>query len=65
VTTLFEAEGWSWTFHSFRGFHAWDQELPSDVGKPMNEDSAVKARKLNTPVMTLLHSYFAKNEVLN
>jgi hypothetical protein len=65
VTALFEAEGWSWTFHSFRGFHAWDQELPSDVGKPMNEDSAVKERKLNTPVMTLLHSYFAKNEVLN
>jgi endoglucanase len=61
VTALFEAEGWSWTFHSFRGFHAWDQELPALASKPMNEDFAIKMRNLNTPVMTLLQNYFAKN----
>ncbi|MFA5171871.1 MAG: cellulase family glycosylhydrolase [Sulfuriferula sp.] len=65
VTALFEAEGWSWTFHSFRGFHAWDQELPSWVGKPANEESATKARSLDTPVMTLLQSHFAKNKAIN
>jgi len=61
VVELFEAEGWSWTFHSFRGFHGWDQELPPGASKPATAAAAASMRTMNTPVMTLLRSHLKKN----
>ncbi len=61
VVELFEAEGWSWTFHSFRGYHGWDQELSAGALKPVGAATAADMRSMNTPVMTLLRSYFKKN----
>jgi hypothetical protein len=63
VVELFEAEGWSWTFHSFRGFHGWDQELPPGASKPATAAAAASMRTMNTPVMTLLRSHLKKNMV--
>lgn len=61
VAELIEAEGWSWTFHSFRGWHGWDQELPPSNVKPANPAAAVDLRSLRMPVMVLLRSHFEKN----
>lgn len=62
---LFETEGWSWTFHSFRGYHGWDQELPANALKPESAAAARRVRTIDTPVMTLLREYFKKNRPLN
>lgn len=61
VVELFEAEGWSWTFHSFRGYHGWDQELPVNALKPESAAAARRLRSMDTPVMTLLRGYLNKN----
>lgn len=58
---LIEAERWSWTFHSFRGWHGWDQELPPRMDKPATPAIASTLRSLRMPVMVLLRSYFDKN----
>ncbi|MCF8069447.1 MAG: glycoside hydrolase family 5 protein [Desulfobacterales bacterium] len=57
VLDLFETEGWSWTFFSFRGFHGWDHELPSTVVKPKDKISAMKLRSMETPTFQLISSY--------
>lgn len=62
VVELFEAEGWSWTFHSFRGWHGWDHELPSKAPKPATPAAAAIQRGLDTPVLTLLRSHFRKEQ---
>jgi aryl-phospho-beta-D-glucosidase BglC (GH1 family) len=61
VAELFEAEGWSWTFHSFRGYHGWDQELPVGAPKPESAVAARDMRSMDTPVMTLLRGHLNKN----
>lgn len=62
VVELFEAEGWSWTFHSFRGWHGWDHELPEKAPKPAAPLAAASQRSLDTPVLMLLRGYFEKNQ---
>lgn len=44
VLDLFDKEGWSWTYHSFREYTGWDAEVPNDV--PSN-----LTRVPNSPVM--------------
>lgn len=61
VADLLEAEGWSWTFHSFRGYQGWDQELPASAPKPLSAVAAKNVRSMDTPVMTLLRGYLNKN----
>jgi hypothetical protein len=58
---LFEAEGWSWTYHSFRGWHGFDPELPSGTPQPKDPATAPNLRRLDSPVMTLLRGYLQKN----
>lgn len=62
VVELFEAEGWSWTFHSFRGWYGWDHELPEKALKPATPAAAAIQRSLDTPAMILLRGYFKKNQ---
>lgn len=62
VSELFEAEGWSWTFHSFRGFQGWDPELPAEAPRPANAAAAALMRSMDTPTMILLRGYFKKNQ---
>ncbi|MDD5363777.1 MAG: cellulase family glycosylhydrolase [Gallionellaceae bacterium] len=61
VAELFEAEGWSWTFHAFRGYHLWDMELQAWSPKPASVAEAASMRSISTPVMVLLRSYLKKN----
>jgi aryl-phospho-beta-D-glucosidase BglC (GH1 family) len=61
---LFEAEGWSWTFHAFRGYHGWDHELPADTPQPTYSAAGAGMRRANTPVMTLLRGYLKKNKTV-
>ncbi|MBZ0069829.1 MAG: glycoside hydrolase family 5 protein [Thiobacillus sp.] len=61
VADLLEAEGWSWTFHSFRGWHGWDPELPARAPKPVSAAAAKNVRSMYTPVMALLRGYLNKS----
>ena len=61
VVELFEAEGWSWTLHSFRGWHGWDQELPASAPKPESAAAAKAMRSMDTPTMTLLREHLSKS----
>ena len=58
---LFEAEGWSWTYHSFRGWPGFDPEIPSEIKNPNSIFAAAVMRRLDTPSMSLLRKYFNKN----
>jgi hypothetical protein len=60
VLELFEAEGWSWTFHAFRGWHGWDHELGPTDPKPASPAEAARLRRGDTAVMTLLRQYLDK-----
>jgi aryl-phospho-beta-D-glucosidase BglC (GH1 family) len=51
VTELFDAEGWSWTYHQYRGWNGWDAEIPSP--NPANTQ-----RTTNSPIFTYLHNEF-------
>lgn len=62
VVDLFETEGWSWTFHAFRGFHGWDHELPAMAPKPSTPEAAMAQRRPDTPVFGLLREQFMKNK---
>lgn len=60
VLELFEGEGWSWTFHTFRGWHGWDHELGPTDPKPASAAEAERLRRGDTPVITLLRHYLDK-----
>lgn len=62
ASDLFEAEGWSWTFHGFRGSHLWNQELLAGAPKPASAAAAASMRSINTPTMILLRGYIKKNK---
>jgi hypothetical protein len=68
---LFEAEGYSWTYHAWRSYPGWDAELPEsffaqfpDVdAMPQGWLSAdwVSARSASSDAIELLEQYFAAN----
>ncbi|MDD5332952.1 MAG: cellulase family glycosylhydrolase [Rhodoferax sp.] len=45
----FEAKGWSWMYHDFRGWPGWDSEIDS-------ESPAITKRSPHAPVMTILRT---------
>lgn len=53
LVDLFEAEGWAWTYHSYREWTGWDPEIASS-------DPAVQTRTPSAPVITMLKSYFSR-----
>jgi hypothetical protein len=53
---LFGAEGWSWSYHEFRGWPGWDPEIAS-------EDPAERRRDPDAPVMRLLKDAIAARNV--
>lgn len=53
---LFRTEGWSWSYHEFRGWPGWDPEIAS-------EDPAERRRDPDAPVMRLLKDAIAARNV--
>jgi endoglucanase len=51
--SLFQAYGWSYSFHSFRTWPGWDPEIDS-------EDPQARARSTDAPLMQLLRQAFAQ-----
>ena len=49
---IFAANGWSWTYHEFRGWPGWDAEIDSD-------DPAARTRTADAPVMAQLRHALA------
>jgi len=55
VIEYMEAQGWSWTYHSFRESHIWDAEMnPHERADSLH-------RIPTTPRLEMLKSYFNKN----
>ena len=74
--SLLEAEGWSWTYHAWREFQAWDPEIPSSYydsytysgaapftksGKPSDWSNA---RTSDAPTIVMLRKWFGLNGTL-
>ena len=68
---LFESAGFSWTYHEWRGYQAWDAELPESYFQAMpyvnampqgwaTENTAL-LRSSDTDAMTTLKQYFESN----
>lgn len=55
LTQLFDAEGWSWTYHQYRGWTGWDAE---DASSSPNDTQ----RSSDSPVFTLLRNEFLRNQ---
>ena len=53
---LFEAEGWSWAYHSFREYEGWDAELDPSLPR-----SARGSRSANAPAIRLLVEHGFRN----
>ncbi|HUQ65642.1 MAG TPA: cellulase family glycosylhydrolase, partial [Flavitalea sp.] len=74
--SIIEAEGWSWCYHAWREFQAWDSEIPSSYydlytftngapfsrsGKPSNWSAA---RISDAPTIVMLKKWFGLNGTL-
>ncbi len=63
VTELFEAEKWSWTFYSYRGYHGFDAEVPYNASRGITFKEERGARVAHTNSIDLLRSYFSYNKL--
>lgn len=52
VLDIFRAQGWSWTYHEWRGWPSWDAEIASP-------DPGTVIRTPDSPIMALLRTYLA------
>lgn len=52
---FFEAKGWSWAYHEFRGWPGWDAEVAS-------EDPNSALRSSNSPIIKLLRAQMLSNK---
>lgn len=69
--SLFEAAGWSWNYHEWRGYAGWDAEIPESffaqftmtnaMPQGFNNQNTVAARTDTTDTMTLLKEKFQLN----
>lgn len=51
----FEAKGWSWMYHDFRGWHGWDAEMDSEL-------KSVTVRSADASVMNILRAKMSENK---
>lgn len=58
VINVFEANGWSWSYHAFREWDGWSPEIGSN-------DRKVQSASWDAPVMKLLRDHFQKRTNLN
>jgi endoglucanase len=64
VIALFEAQGWPWTYHAFRGYPGWNPELePADMQTVLARGKA-RERAGDTRTMRTLRARFAGNRKL-
>jgi aryl-phospho-beta-D-glucosidase BglC (GH1 family) len=70
LISLFEAEGYSWTYHCWRGYQGWDAELPESWfytfpfadAKPQSFGTTwPPPRTSDTDTMNVLRGYFQLN----
>ena len=53
VISIFEANGWDWTYHAFREYDGWDAEISADKANPQ--------RVKDTPRRAVLLKYMKNN----
>ena len=51
---IFDAEGWSWTYHEYRGWTGWDAEVNST-------SQFITLRSATAPIFTLLKQDFSRD----
>jgi endoglucanase len=54
LVELFATEGWSWTYHTWRGYHGWDAEIPGDAPRALTPVGAGTYRRADAPVISVL-----------
>lgn len=74
--SIIEAEGWSWCYHAWREFQAWDAEIPSSYydpytfsyGAPFTKNNKpadwTAARSSTAPTIVMLEKWFGLNGTL-
>ena len=60
--SLFENEGWSWTYHAFRESPEWDAELPPQTPRNVSRERRSQERTPNAPLIKLLSQCFHRPE---
>lgn len=64
VVDLLDAEHWSWTLWSYRGYHAYDTEIPENVTRDLKAIQNRDARNSNTRSIQILDRAFINNQAL-
>ena len=69
--SIYEAEGWAWTYHSWREYQGWDAEVPASYFQSRTYTNAYPTgwesentalfRVSTTPALTVLKAAFARN----
>ena len=54
AVSLFEAEGWSWTYHCWRCYQGWDSEVPQRVPQAQRAGRLPEHRRADSPSLLLL-----------
>ena len=64
AVALFEAEGWSWTYHCWRCYQGWDAEVPQQVPQAQRGGHLPQHRQADSPTIVLLKQALARNRPL-
>jgi hypothetical protein len=59
--SLFEAEGWSWTYHCWRCYQGWDPEVHEDVPQAQRAGHLPEYRRVDSPSVLLLKKTMERN----
>jgi hypothetical protein len=60
---FFEAEGWAWTYHAFRGYRGWNAEIAGGPKDAVLERGAKREYSMDTEAMRLLRDRLSRNRV--
>ena len=59
--SLFEAEGWSWTYHCWRCYQGWDAEVPQHIPQAQRAGHLPEHRSADSPSLLLLKKAMEHN----
>lgn len=61
AVSLFEAEGWSWTYHCWRCYQGWDPEVHERVPQAQRAGHLPEHRRADSPTLLLLRKSMESN----
>ena len=61
AVSLFEAEGWGWTYHCWRCYQGWDPEVREDIAKEQRAGFLPEQRRADNPTVLVLKKAMERN----